>query len=110
VKATIDELKEVNLGTIKDPCLIHISALLSPKEEEAYINLLKKFRDVFAWSYKEMSGLDPKIVVHYLVVRDRVAPVKQAQQHFRPELVPLIEVGVNKLIEAKFIREVKYPT
>ncbi|XP_070022867.1 uncharacterized protein [Nicotiana sylvestris] len=34
----------------------------------------------------------------------------QAQRRFRPELVPLIETEVNKLIEAGFVREVKYPT
>jgi hypothetical protein len=46
------------------------------------INLLKEFKDVFAWLYKEMPGLDLKIAVHYLTVRDGVAPVKQAQQRF----------------------------
>ncbi|XP_070022327.1 uncharacterized protein [Nicotiana sylvestris] len=66
--------------------------------------------DVFAWSYKEMPGLDPKVVVHHLVVKNGTHPVKQAQRHFRSDLVPLIETEVNKLIEAGFIREVKYPT
>jgi hypothetical protein len=64
------------LGTIEDPHPICISALLSLEEEEAYINLLKQFGDVFAWSYKETPGLVPNIVVHCLVVRDGVAPIK----------------------------------
>jgi hypothetical protein len=64
------------LGTIENPRLIYINELLSPEEEEAYANLLKEFRDVFAWSYKEMSSLDPKIVIHHLAIRDGVAPVK----------------------------------
>ncbi|XP_070026114.1 uncharacterized protein [Nicotiana sylvestris] len=42
--------------------------------------------------------------------RNGARPVKQAQRRFRPDLVPLIETKVNKLIEAGFIREVKYPT
>nr|XP_033517230.1 uncharacterized protein LOC117281479 [Nicotiana tomentosiformis] len=37
-------------------------------------------------------------------------PIKQAQRRFRPNLVPLIEIEVNKLIKASFIREVNYPT
>ncbi|KAL0309048.1 UNVERIFIED_CONTAM: Transposon Tf2-12 polyprotein [Sesamum radiatum] len=36
-------------------------------------------------------------------------PFKQGQRRFRPELIPLIEGKVNKLIEVGFIREVKYP-
>ncbi|KAL0298654.1 UNVERIFIED_CONTAM: Transposon Tf2-12 polyprotein [Sesamum radiatum] len=66
-------------------------------------------KDVFAWSYKEMPGLDPKVVVHHLSVKKGARPVKQGQRRFRPELIPLIEGEVNKRIEVGFIREVKYP-
>ncbi|XP_070029780.1 uncharacterized protein [Nicotiana sylvestris] len=83
---------------------------LEADEESTYIEVLKEFRDVFAWSYKEMPGLDPKVAVHYLAVKNGARPVKQAQRPFRPNLVPLIETEVNKLIEAGFIREVKYTT
>ena len=79
-------------------------------EEIAYMDLLKEYRDVFAWSYKEMPGLDPKVAVHQLAVKNGARLVKQAQRRLRPELVPLIENEVNKLIGAGFIREVKYPT
>ncbi|KAL0368039.1 UNVERIFIED_CONTAM: hypothetical protein Scaly_1022800 [Sesamum calycinum] len=60
IKATIDELKEVNLGDIENPRPIYISASLTHGEEGTYIALLHEFKDVFAWSYKEMPGLDPK--------------------------------------------------
>ena len=75
-----------------------------------YIELLSEYKDVFTWSYKEMPELDPKVVVHNLAVKRGVRPIKQAQRRFRPELIPKIEIEVNKLIEAGFIREVKYPT
>ncbi|XP_070057292.1 uncharacterized protein [Nicotiana tomentosiformis] len=110
VKATIDALKEVNLGTDEEPKPTYLSALLEVDEESTYIVLLKEFRDVFAWSYKEMPDLDPKVAVHHLVVKNDARPVKQAQRRFRPDLVPLIETEVNKLIESGFIWEVKYPT
>ncbi|KAL0293006.1 UNVERIFIED_CONTAM: hypothetical protein Sradi_6960400, partial [Sesamum radiatum] len=57
----------------------------------------------------EMPGLDPKVAVHHLSVKKGARPVKQGQRRFRPELIPLIEGEVNKLIEVGFIREVKYP-
>nr|GMD81526.1 receptor-like protein 12 [Ipomoea batatas] len=34
--------------------------LLSNEDEEIYVTLLKEYIDVFAWTYKEMPGLDPK--------------------------------------------------
>jgi hypothetical protein len=57
-----------------------------------------------------MPGLDPKVVVHHLSIRHGVRPIKQKQRQFLPELIPQIEVKVNKLIEAGFIQEVKYPS
>nr|GMD01378.1 Transposon Ty3-G Gag-Pol polyprotein [Ipomoea batatas] len=99
-----------NKGTPKNPQSIFISTLFSDEDEETYITLLKEYIDVFALTYKEMTGLDPKVVVHRLEVKKGCHPIKQAQRHFRLELIPLIEVEVNKLLEADFIREVKYPT
>ena len=103
VQATMDELKEINIGRAKDPKPICVNANLSPEEEIAYIELLKEYKDVFAWTYKEMPGLDLKVDVHQLSIRHGVGPIKQAQCQFRPELNPQIEVEVNKLIEVGFI-------
>ena len=48
VQATVDELKEINLGTIEEPRPTFISALLTPEEEEGYLKLLVEYKDVFA--------------------------------------------------------------
>jgi hypothetical protein len=87
-QATVDELKELNLGTVDEPCPIFISALLTPAEEKEYLELLTEYKDVFAWTYKEMPGLDPRIAVHRLAIKQEARPVKQAQRRFRPELLP----------------------
>jgi len=115
----VDELKELNLGTSEEPHLIYVSSLLTPKEEKEYFDLLLEYKDVFAWSYKEIPRLDSKVLVHHLSIKKGVSPKKQPQWRFRPELVSeiqkevkkLIEAGFirNKLIEAGFIRKVKYP-
>ena len=56
-----------------------------------------------------MPGLDPKVAVHRLAIKKGANAVKQPQRRFRPELIPQIEAEVNKLIDAGFIEEVKYP-
>ncbi|KAI3446917.1 hypothetical protein Pfo_003582 [Paulownia fortunei] len=101
---------ELEEGDTSNPRPTYISTLLTNDEEKTYIELLHKFKDVFSWSYKEIPGLNPKVAVHHLSVKKGARPIKQAQCRFWPELVPLIEVEVNKLIEIGFIREVKYPT
>ncbi|XP_074293322.1 uncharacterized protein LOC141620315 [Silene latifolia] len=79
-------------------------------EKTVYVNLLSEYKDVFAWSYKEIPGLSPKIAVHRLAVWKGISPKKQPRRRFRSEMLPEIEVEVNKLIDAGFITEVKYPT
>nr|XP_016504993.1 PREDICTED: uncharacterized protein LOC107822917 [Nicotiana tabacum] len=91
IKMTVDALKEVNLGTTEDSRPTYVSALLTTDEESTYVELLKEYRDVFAWSYKEMPGLDPKVAVHHLAVKKGARPVKQAQRCYRPELIPSIK-------------------
>uniref|UniRef100_A0A2N9F6K1 Uncharacterized protein n=1 Tax=Fagus sylvatica TaxID=28930 RepID=A0A2N9F6K1_FAGSY len=95
--------------TTDEPCPIFVSALLTPAEEKEYLELLTKYKDVFAWTYKEMSRLDLRVTVHQLAIKQEAHPVKQAQRRFRPELIFQIEAEVNKLEQAGFIREVQFP-
>jgi hypothetical protein len=74
--ATQDIYAEGNMATITATIPINISrnpgimenvfvgADFSPKEIHIYTDIFKEFRDVFAWSYEEMPGIDPKIVEH----------------------------------------------
>jgi hypothetical protein len=109
-QATVDELIEINLGTEDDPRPTFISASLSKEEQEEYKALLYRNRDIFAWSYKEMPGLDTDIAVHRLSIDPAYKPVKQTPRKFHPDLEVRIVEEVDKLIAAGFIEEVQYPT
>ncbi|GAA0168525.1 hypothetical protein LIER_23226 [Lithospermum erythrorhizon] len=91
VKATSDELKEVNLGTTEHARPTYVNALLILAAEAEYIALLTEFRYAFAWTYTEMPALDPKVAMHHLAMKKGARPVKQGQRRFQPELVPSIE-------------------
>ena len=54
------ELEEVNMGTIAEPRTISIAKNLPPSTRTELITLLGEYKDVFAWSYDDMKGLDPK--------------------------------------------------
>ena len=43
------DLEEVNLGTAEAPKKIYIGKNLSPKIRQGLIDLLRKYRHVFAW-------------------------------------------------------------
>ena len=83
-QATVDDLKELNLGTPEEPRPVYVSALLSETEEQEYYSLLSEYKDAFAWSYIEMPGLSPKVAVHRLGIKRGFSPKKQPQRGFRP--------------------------
>ncbi|XP_028549524.1 uncharacterized protein LOC110105940 [Dendrobium catenatum] len=80
IKLTVDELKEINLGTDDDPRPIFISALLR-------------------------EGLPAEVAVHKLGIRHDAIPVKQASRRMRLEIEQQVVSEVKKLAEAGFIRE-----
>ena len=63
-----EKLEEINLGSdLQEPKPISISSRLLEKEKLELILVLKEYKDVFAWGYSEMLGLDPRLVVHTLM-------------------------------------------
>jgi hypothetical protein len=54
---------------------VHIRASCSPREIVTYTALFKEFRDIFAWSYEEMPGIDPSIVVYEIKMYPEAKPV-----------------------------------
>ena len=43
-----------------NPCLIKIGLTLNEEERKDLKDLLTKFQEVFAWSYKDMLRVDPE--------------------------------------------------
>ena len=52
-------LEEVDLNTTDKPRPFYVAKELPDEEKKAMVALLTDFRDVFAWSYEDMRGLDP---------------------------------------------------
>ena len=64
-----EKLEEVDLGSGSQELRpISISASLTEKEKLELVLLLKEFKDVFAWDYSEMLGLDLRLIAHTLNV------------------------------------------
>jgi hypothetical protein len=43
---------------------VHIGASCSHDKVVTYKSLLQEFCDIFSWSYEEMLGIDPNIILH----------------------------------------------
>ncbi|XP_040932082.1 uncharacterized protein [Gossypium hirsutum] len=60
------------------------------------IELLQEFKDVFAWSYQDMPGLDTDIVVHQLSIKEECKPVQEKLRRIRPVVLLKIKEEVRK--------------
>ena len=56
-----------------------------------------------------MPGIDPGVITHRLNICLSCKPVRQKKKVFAPERDDAIKEEVQKLMAAKFIREVYYP-
>lgn len=50
------------------------------------VQLLKEFKDIFAWEFNEMPRLDPNLVVHKLNMEPVTKPVAQLARVFHTNL------------------------
>ena len=66
---TEDKVTQINLRDEANPKPIFISENLSPSEKEDLIYLIREYKDVFAWNYKDMPGLDLQIAMHRLNIK-----------------------------------------
>ena len=101
------EFEEVNPGADSGSLKpIFISSQLSTKEREQFMEIMKRYVDVFAWTYDEMSDLDSVLVVHSLNVDPRTKPVIQPTRIFHIEIEGQITQEVKKLLAARFIKSI----
>ena len=88
---------------------VFLSSQLVAQEREQLVTLLQKYRDVFAWTYDEMSGLDPGLIIHSLNVDPGMGPVVQPGRVFHIEVEAQIVQEVKKLLTAGFIKLIQQP-
>jgi hypothetical protein len=50
-------LEKVDIRAGDRPRLTYVCAKFDPKYKQELVNLLKEYRDCFAWEYYEMSGV-----------------------------------------------------
>ena len=73
-----EDAKQVDLAAnSEEPRLVWIATDLSPTDEALLISTLKEYKDVFAWSYKDLKGVDPEICQHTIPMQEDAKPTRQ---------------------------------
>ena len=72
------------------------------------MNLIKKYTDVFAWSYEDLKEYDTSIIQRAIPIKPGEKPFRQKLRRINPKLVPIIEKLVKRLFDAKIIVTMGY--
>ena len=100
---TKGQVQEVNLETPYNPRPTFVNAHIEEKELEDFVYFLHEFMDCFAWTYAEMTELNPKIPMHKLNISKDVKLVKQDQWRTKPQIMEKIKKELQKLRDVQFI-------
>jgi hypothetical protein len=87
------ETKKVYLDDMPDRA-VTIGAHLSAEEDKDLVQFLNKNKDVFAWSAKDLQGVDRDIIEHALETDERIPPKKQKLRKISEEKVKAVEAEV----------------
>ena len=88
--------------------MIQVGNTLTTSEKNALVALFTEFKEVFAWSYEDMPGIDTDIVQHCIPTNPTMKPIKQKLRRMKPEWTLKIKEEVEKQYNAGFLRVVNY--
>ena len=102
--ANISPTIKINIST--NPNIVEeimLGASYSLEEVASYKALFQEFRDIFAWSYTDIPGLDPSIVKHHIDTWPNMIPLCQKQRPIHPSKDSPVKDEIEKLHTVGFI-------
>ncbi|MCO5554904.1 hypothetical protein L7F22_008442 [Adiantum nelumboides] len=104
-----EDAKKIDLSSPgEDPKPVYIATDLSEQEEIELVKMLIDFRDIFAWSYKDLKGVDPAVCQHTIPLWEDAKPSKHRPYSYNDNYVAKINEEIDRLKEAGFIFEIEH--
>ncbi|XP_023735853.2 uncharacterized protein LOC111883767 [Lactuca sativa] len=89
---------------------IDVGSDLPSHIRRALVDLLKRYKHVFAWTPTDMVGVERKVIEHKLMIKPGVKEVKQKKRVQGGDRNRAINAEVAKLTETGIVREATFPT
>ncbi len=77
-----EQLVKLNFGIEENPQYIKVNAQLEKIEELQMF--FKEFKDVFAWTYKDLKGIPPKLAQHKIELDTLIPLAHQTRYKLNP--------------------------
>jgi hypothetical protein len=97
------QVDDINIGSEDSPRYIKIGKACTEKERKEIVELVREYKDVFAWSYDKLKTFDQNVLNHEIPLRMDAKPFRQRLRFMNPKVAPTIQKELQKLYEAKII-------
>lgn len=104
----IEPTQSINIGITEAVKNIHLAESLTEEESSAFIIFFKEHQINFAWSYINIPGVDPHLIMHHLSISLGVKSVKQKLRQMIPQVALMVKTELKKLLDFGFIRPIDY--
>ena len=99
---------EINIGTDKEPRNIKIGKGTSKKERKDLIDLVKEYKDVFAFTYGELKAYRDDVFQHTIPLRPEAKPFQQKLRRINPKLTPMVQKKLQKMLATSIIAPTRH--
>jgi hypothetical protein len=105
----VDVTKTIPLCVDVPSWTVMIGTEVSAEDEGKLLQFLRNNQDVFAWSKLDLTRVHRSVIEHALNTDPKVKAKLQRQRLMSGDRVKSAEAEVQKLLDARIIREVQYP-
>ena len=71
------------------------------------IGLLQEFKDIFAWHYTDMKGVDPRFCMHRINLKKDAILIVSQRYRMNPNYAKHVKEELDKLLKVGFIYPVE---
>mgnify|MGYP000061183958 FL=1 len=93
---------------LEEPRPVSVAKEIQLAEKTTTMELLKEYKDVFAWSYEDMKGLDPQFYQHQMHLSKDAKPVAQRCYQMNLNYTARVIKEIDKLLRVTFIQLVNH--
>jgi hypothetical protein len=105
----VDDTRTVPLCADVPSRTVMIGTEVSKEEEDKLLQFHHHNQDVIAWSKSVLVGVHRSVIERALNTEPKIKPKLQRKRPMSDDRVKSAEAGVQKLLDARIIREVQYP-
>lgn len=101
------KLQTINLGEEDQPKEILIGDDWDPVLKMTTFRIFLEYKDVFAWTYRDVKGVPPEPYVHWISLVPRARPLWKQLYRMNKNYATKVEEEIKKMLEARIIFKVQ---